>query len=340
MLIETADATMAEHCSKRRRSDGFPCVVDEARAVYNSPLANARSIDASGSDRATPLIQAKASRYCACFAPRVRVNELLSAKPILPDMQAFRTRFTTVFRESGPALELAVRARLFFYSDRGGGLSYVLDLEQHSSLVTPVGKLLDGSLGVRPPRTQHLWALYEVSEGRVTSLWIAPAQPDSKGDAAVRALLGSKEWEAIDAIVRRGLGTGYSRSMGPLHSLSVGRFEMQGRRNTMEDMLSIERLPAEAFTRPADSCFHFLGLFDGHGGAACASYAAQALQLRLREAISRTPSASHFDAREAFTAAFAETEQGFLKVSSECARVREHRECLPGASCASPARRG
>jgi len=246
----------------------------------------------------------------------VRVVDILSGKPILGDAEAFKTRFHTVFRESGPTLELAVRARALLTSERDSSRSYVLDLELQSSLVTPVGPMLDGSLGLRGPRVQELWALYEVQDGLVTNLWLMPAKgDDGRGEAALNSLYKKKEWSAFDAILRRQLGAGYVTTTGPLCSLSIGRFEMQGRRNTMEDMLSIERLPADHLARPADSCLHFLGLYDGHGGAACATYAAENLHKHLQRRLNAVSSAKDFNAHDTFREAFEETEKAFLKDS-------------------------
>ena len=124
----------------------------------------------------------------------------------------------------------------------------VLDLERHTSLVTPVGASLDGALGLRPPRRQDLWALYSVTDGCIDSIWLTPAAapaaaggsgageataaaPAPAGEAALDALRGdARAWGAFCALVERQLGAGYSLLTSPLCTARVGRCELQGRR--------------------------------------------------------------------------------------------------------------
>ena len=51
----------------------------------------------------------------------------------------------------------------------------------------------------------------------------------------------------------------------------VGRCELQGKRPTMEDTLAIEPIAAPQVAWPAAASLLFLGLYDGHGGGACAA---------------------------------------------------------------------
>ena len=241
----------------KRSLDNHLGVVDDARRIYNRPCSNQPALDAKGGDRtkesvahkvaevlrlplpipkATLSLPASSLQYCCCFAPSAKVVDLMSGRAILPTQEAFSKRFATVFRESGPDLELAVRSRTVF-STQGGTALFVLDLERHSSLTTPVGPMLDGSLGLRGPRVQDLWVLYEVKNGRLAELWLHPASGDASGEAAVAVLKAGREWGAFEAHVRQGLGPGYETQRGPLHSVRVGQYEMQGRRNTMEDKL-------------------------------------------------------------------------------------------------------
>ena len=131
--------------SKRGR-DEFPAVVDDARRAYNRPCSNKPSLDAKGGDRTKELVAKKTADYCACFTPSAKVYDLVSGKPILGDAQTFRTRFGTVFRESGTGLELAVRARAFYLQERGAVNSYILDLERPSldKLERYVERMYDG----------------------------------------------------------------------------------------------------------------------------------------------------------------------------------------------------
>ena len=94
--------------SKRGREESsFPAVVDEARRIYNHSCSNKPSLDAKGGDRTKEAVAKKIADFCACFAPSAKVFDLVSGKPILADQQQLKTRFATVFRESGPSLELA-----------------------------------------------------------------------------------------------------------------------------------------------------------------------------------------------------------------------------------------
>ena len=145
--------------------------LDDARRAYNVGVG--KQSEVAGLDWKTAVAQGedvsrKTKDFCSCFARCIRANDVMSGKPILADMQQFEARYRTVFRESSKGLEMQVHARAVFLptSSRAGSV-FVLDLERHASLVTPVGPKLDGSLGLRGPRMQWLWVLYELSLSKV-----------------------------------------------------------------------------------------------------------------------------------------------------------------------------
>ena len=150
--------------------------LDDARRAYN--VAVGKQSEVAGLDWKTAMAQGedvnrKTQAFCNCFARSIRANDVMSGKPILADQQQFEARYRTVFRESSKGLEMTVHARaVFLPTSRRAGSVFVLDLERHASLVTPVGPKLDGSLGLRGPRTQWLWVLYELllGEGTVASI--------------------------------------------------------------------------------------------------------------------------------------------------------------------------
>ena len=263
--------------------------VDGARVIYNRPCQNRPRTDEKGLDATKRSVQAKTDSFCACFSPSVRVRDLGSGKEILKDGRAFRTRYQTVFRESGTALEQRVLARAVFESARGGKRSFVLDREQHASLITPVGAMLDGTLGLRGPREQGLWALYEVdaAERQIAGVWLAPAAAPAAGaegeagEDQLEALRRTTQWGAFAAVVEQRLGAGWRVRSGPLHSVRVGSHELQGRRPTMEDEVTVESVAAPHLAGPTGSPLTFLGVYDGHGGRACARFAAEKLHAAL-----------------------------------------------------------
>lgn len=308
--------------------------IDRARAAYNRPCLNQPQLDEQGRDHTKAVVQAKTDAFCMCFSATVRVRDLRSCKDILPDAKSLRTRYQTVFRESGTGLQMRVLARGVFDHPRGGRTALVLDREQHASLVTPIGAMLDGSLGLRGPREQGLWALYEVDarEGRVAAVWVCPAEAPASTPAGGQAagasagqdhlaeLQASELWGAFTAVVRDCLGDGWRLRTGPLHSVGVGCFEMQGRRPTMEDQITVEQLVAPQLSGPTGSPVCFIGVYDGHGGGACARFAADSVHRRLACA------ESFADGRvaPALRDAFVLTDEEFLASESEsgsCALV-------------------
>ena len=263
-------------------------IVDEARRVYNRPCSNRPELDAKGFDKTKEAVAKKAADYFACFASRVEVLDVVSQRPILADATAFRARFQTVFRESGRELQLRVLARLVFAPKKPSGTVMVLDLERHRSLVTPVGPALDGSLGLREPRQQDLWSLYVVRDGRVCEMRMCAWKPadgeaELSGEAAVAALKTKREWDAFLQYAQRKLGDDVEMHGGAVGAVSVGTHELQGRRPTMEDQISVELVAAPHLARPAAAALHFFGVYDGHGGGECARFAAARLHAALAE---------------------------------------------------------
>ena len=239
---------------------------------------------------------------------------------------------------------MAVLSRAVFFPREGSSAPsdsvLVLDLERHLSLVTPVGASLDGALGLRGPRRQELWALYSVCNGQIDGIWLTPAAPSPPsqpagssngsggsstslaGEAAFNALRSTpREWPALEAVIEKKLGAGFSTLTGPLHTARIGRYEMQGRRPTMEDQLAVEKLIAPHIARPAMGEVQFMGLYDGHGGAACANYVAS----KLHSCLERTTAFTNGEMNDALVEAFATCERGFLdeseSASGSCAVV-------------------
>ena len=326
---------------RRLESEAWPDCVDQARHLYNRPMARVGALDA----RAMEAVAAKSIEFCRNFSQRARFIDLLSQKAILGDASQIRSRYQTVFRESGESLQMTVRARAVFQSPAPSTKAdvVVLDLERHTSLVTPMGAL-DGSRGLRGPRQQDLWALYAVSSGKIDTVWLSPAGPPAgttgggggagggasasgggaggggggssegelSGEAALAALQCSgREWPALMGVVDDLLGRGSAMRTGPLLSCRVGRFEMQGRRPTMEDQCAVKKLAAAHLARPASAHVYFLGLYDGHGGGACSEYAAS----HLHERLAASSAFGNGDISSAMTEAFEGCELDFFRDS-------------------------
>ncbi len=274
--------------AKRAREEAWAVAVDtidELRAIYNRPVSNKPALDARGLDRTAEAVATKTANFCALFASSACVRDLLTLNPVLRDMSALRQRYQLTFRESGPTLRMEVHMRAVFTPadvPRAPAEveALVLDLEMHSHLVTM------GAAGPRPPREQPLYALYALAGGRVANVWLSPAPAPTgvSGSAALPALQARDSgalWSAIMRQAESALGCRARVATGACQSASVGSFAMQGVRLTMEDEMSVERIPAPLLAGPTASRALYLGLFDGHGGAACAKFAASHLHAEL-----------------------------------------------------------
>lgn len=52
------------------------------------------------------MVADKLKEFCRCFSQRAQVQDLLSKKVLLTDASQVRTRYQTVFRESGEELQV------------------------------------------------------------------------------------------------------------------------------------------------------------------------------------------------------------------------------------------
>ena len=256
--------------------------LDSLRRTYNRPCSNKPVLDAKGGNSTAEEVAAKLREFCAKFGPHVSFRDVQSQTVMVRSLQALRERYQTVFRESGRGLRMAVHARVVFDAPSTLRDAMVLDLEVHSSLVTP------GPHGPRPPREQALLALYHVSDGLVTNVWLSPTKAPAAGDGG-----DADAWEqlrarepalhaAVAQQVRATLGVCAART-GPCVSLAVGSFGMTGMRATNEDEIAIAQLDAPRLAGPIDSRATFLGLYDGHGGQAAAKYIGARLHATLGE---------------------------------------------------------
>ena len=182
----------------------WPDVVDSQREIYNRSVEKQGVLDSQGADRAAEKVCDKIQEFMHCFSSRAAVSDLLSKKVILADSSDIRTRYQCVFRESGEGLQMEVVARAVFHAgDVAAPVSpidvLVLDLERHSSLVTPMPPKLDGALGLRPARNQDLWALYSIAGGKIEQIWLTPAVGSSGSASAAAPLAGEA---ALDALKR------------------------------------------------------------------------------------------------------------------------------------------
>ena len=122
-------------------STEWPDIVDAAREVYNRPVDGKQgTLDAHGTDRAAERVAAKLGDFIKCFSSQASIIDVTSKKVILSDRNQIKTRYQTVFRESGQTLKMAVTARVVFlpWLQQQAQLAEVLvRIWQHTSLVTP-----------------------------------------------------------------------------------------------------------------------------------------------------------------------------------------------------------
>ena len=94
---------MKRHAPSRT---AWPDCVDEARQIYNRPVRKQGIVDGRGFDPAAEMVADKLKEFCRCFSQRAQVQDLLSKKVLLTDASQVRTRYQTVFRESGEELQV------------------------------------------------------------------------------------------------------------------------------------------------------------------------------------------------------------------------------------------
>ena len=87
-----------------------------------------------------------------------------------------------------------------------------------------------------------------------------PGDPSSAAFwAAVAALKTKREWDAFLQYAQRKLGDDVEMHGGAVGSVSVGTHELQGRRPTMEDQISVELVAAPHLARPLPTLVPFFG---------------------------------------------------------------------------------
>ena len=100
---------MKRHAPSRT---AWPDCVDEARQIYNRPVRKQGILDGRGFDPAAEMVADKLKEFCRCFSQRAQVQDLLSKKVLLTDASQVRTRYQTVFRESGEELQVRTPPRI------------------------------------------------------------------------------------------------------------------------------------------------------------------------------------------------------------------------------------
>jgi hypothetical protein len=142
-------------------------LVNAAMEAYNESVPNNIPLE-----KRLPLVEAKMNRFLENFGDKVEIRDLESGGAIIKDRKVFTARYKCVFRESGAKLKCSTNKR--FYYDASNEPTYSLDFEMHESLVTATpGTKPDGSLGCRPPRTEHLVVLYEEQKGKIARMWLS-----------------------------------------------------------------------------------------------------------------------------------------------------------------------
>jgi len=235
---------------------------------------------------------------------------------ILKDRSQFRTRYLTVFRESGVNLMASVNRRLLFTAPGRDTVAFALDYETHSELTTPIGKVLDGSTGLNGPRTQHLAVLYLIRSGRICKMWMSP---DAAGVAknpqvSVDTITKSDEYCGFAAVVKEILGVAVPKAIYTTRFVCACH-ELKGRRPTMEDKTVICTVPDGAGVNA-----QFVGVYDGHGGQYAAEFVADTLHMNLQEG----KPWKRGDAKAALHEAFLKTDEELLEKedpSGTCALV-------------------
>jgi len=167
---EAAAAAAAAKEEEQAHEEGKNAVLlsNDQMEAYNDSITN--NIPP---EKRLPLVEAKMARFMESFDAKIQILDLKSGGVIIKDRKGFMLRYGCVFRESGAKLKGTCHKR--FYYDAMHRPTYVLDFETHENLVTAMpGTRPDGSLGVRPPRTEHLIVLYEEKGGKITRMWLKP----------------------------------------------------------------------------------------------------------------------------------------------------------------------
>ena len=139
-------------------------------------------------------------------------------------------------------------------------------------------------------------------------------EPCDVGQQALARLQKANEWAAFEEVVRGRLGGEWQLRTGPLHSTQVGRCELQGRRPTMEDTVALERIAAPHVAWPGAASLLFLGLYDGHGGGACAAAVADVSSASSMHAhFAAAAGLRKGEVGAALTEAFAQTDRAWLR---------------------------
>ncbi|KAF4659140.1 hypothetical protein FOL47_007710 [Perkinsus chesapeaki] len=177
----------------------FNCcqLVNFSGEVFNQKIPNNVPIEHRG--------KSLGFRHDEFFAKDAMVIDANTKKPILEDLRDIRTRYQTVFRESGSDLEIKTLRRWYFEADKEGDTEYCIDFEQHLHIVSPrPGLRLDGALGVVGPRDVDLITLYKSSHGKIDCMWLLPdknriGQDKILGQADLEE---SQAYESLLAIIK------------------------------------------------------------------------------------------------------------------------------------------
>mmetsp|Transcript_145435 Transcript_145435/g.267334 ORF Transcript_145435/g.267334 Transcript_145435/m.267334 type:complete len:281 (-) Transcript_145435:27-869(-) len=169
--------------------------------AYNESVPNNIPLE-----KRLPLVKGKLDRFMDHFDAKIGIFDLNSGGAILKDRKMFQMRYQCVFRESGAKLKGTCTKRFYFDATMKQP-TYCLDFETHESLVTAQpGTRQDGSLGCRPPRTEHLIVLYKEEKGKTTAMWLAPDKDK----------LGADSHAGDDVITRHPLYKQFEKKIGEL----------------------------------------------------------------------------------------------------------------------------
>jgi len=291
-------------------------VLNEVMDIYNTAVAKEKQMDTNGIDRSADVRERKLEVFMAKFDNGCKIQDLKSKKMILKDRNSLRTRYLTTFRESGVDLRGRVNLRILFTVPEKDSVAFGLDYESHSNLITPAGKVLDGSTGLNGPRSLDLAVLYLIKNEKICNMWLSP---DLSGvckqpQMPLGEIQKTPEYIGFTAIVEEHLGSANPKPMFTTRFI-CGDHEMKGRRPTMEDKTVICDCPDGA-GRDAK----FIGVYDGHGGKGAAAFVAENLHINLQV----SPAWRQWDVKTALKEAFKQTDKDLLETeepSGTCAVV-------------------